>query len=111
MIEISSRAKTASRCCDKALALDYYEMLTRKSEVERDIREVLSLSCETTPAAKANLKCQFPNHEALLNKIKTCAKLVVRKYDDDDAPSQAYVLGFPVYKGVTKETHRGISAA
>jgi len=80
MIEISSRAKTASRNCDKSLALDYYEMLTRKSEVEKEIREVLSMSCETTPAAQANLKCQFPNHETLLNTIKTCAKLVVREY-------------------------------
>ena len=71
---------TVSRFCDKALALDYYEMLTRKSQVEKEIREVLTLSCETEPAAQANLKCQFPNHETLLNKLQTCAKLVVRKY-------------------------------
>ncbi|KAK3748803.1 hypothetical protein QZH41_016025, partial [Actinostola sp. cb2023] len=77
MIEISSLSKTASRNCNKALALDYYEMLTRKSDVEREIREVLDLTCETSPVAQANLKCQFPNHEALVNNIKTCAKLVV----------------------------------
>jgi folate-dependent tRNA-U54 methylase TrmFO/GidA len=81
MIEIASRSKTASRSCNKALELDYYEMLTRKNDVEHEIREVLEMVCETSPAAQANLKCQFPNHETLVNSLRTCAKLVVRKYD------------------------------
>ena len=55
-------------------------MLTHKSEVENEIREVLEMACETSPVAKANLKCQFPHHEKLVNNLKICAKLVVRKY-------------------------------
>ncbi|XP_032238176.2 E3 ubiquitin-protein ligase TRIM33 [Nematostella vectensis] len=76
MIDIASRAKTASRNTDKALGMDYYEMLNRKKEVEHEIREVMGLLCDTTPVTTANLKCQFPNHETLVSGIRTCAKLV-----------------------------------
>ena len=79
MIEIASKAKTASRNCANALLQDYYDMLSKKKEVEDETLGVLNLVCEVSPVTKADLKCQFPNHEQLLSSIRTCAKLVLRK--------------------------------
>ena len=80
MIEISSLTTTACRNCDYALSLDYYEMLMLKKDVETEMMDVLELLCEITPLAKPDLGCQFPNHEKLLGNIRSCAKLVLRKY-------------------------------
>ena len=80
MIEISSLTTTACRNCDIALSLDYYEMLILKKDVETEMMDVLELLCEITPLAKPDLGCQFPNHEKLLGNIRSCAKLVLRKY-------------------------------
>ena len=80
MIEISSLTNTACRNCDNALSLDYYEMLMLKKDVETEMMDVLELLCEITPVARADLGCQFPNHEKLLGNIRSCAKLVLRKY-------------------------------
>lgn len=80
MIEISSLTTTACRNCDNALSLDYYEMLMLKKDVETEMMEVLELLCEITPVVKPDLGCQFPNHEKLLANIRSCAKLVLRKY-------------------------------
>lgn len=77
MIEISSLTTTACRNCDNALSLDYYEMLMLKKDVETEMMDVLELLCEITPLAKADLGCQFPNHEKLLGNIRSCAKLVL----------------------------------
>ena len=76
MIEISSLAKTASRNCDNALSYDYYEMLLRTKSVEEDIENVLEMMVATEPVAAANLHCQFPRHESILNSIRTCAYIV-----------------------------------
>lgn len=76
MIEISSRAKTASRRCDEILSLDYFELMNAKQEVEKDVKNVLKLECRTTPCALTKLRCQFPQHERLLNDLRTCAKIV-----------------------------------
>eukprot|EP00795_Rhopilema_esculentum_P017786 gene17786-9464_t len=76
MIEISSLAKTASRNCDNALSYDYYEMLLRTKSVEEDIENVLEMMVATEPVASANLHCQFPRHESILNSIRTCAYIV-----------------------------------
>ena len=80
MIEISSQAFSASRTCEKALSLEYYDMLTEKKPVESQLLGALGMLCETSPVALADLKCQFPNHESLLANIRTCAKLVLRKF-------------------------------
>lgn len=80
LIEISSLTTTACRNCDNALSLDYYEMLMLKKDVETEMMDVLELLCEITPVAKPDLGCQFPNHEKLLGNIRSCAKLVLRKY-------------------------------
>lgn len=77
MIEICSLTTTACRNCDNALSMDYYEMLMMKKDVESEMKDVLELLCEIDPVAKANLGCQFPNHEKLLGNIRTCAKLVL----------------------------------
>ena len=79
MIEISSIAKTASRNCDNALSYDYYEMLLRRRPVEEEMYSVLEMMVATEPVAKANLHCQFPKHESLLNDIKTCSFMVEGK--------------------------------
>lgn len=80
MIEISSLTTTACRSCDNALSMDYYEMLMLKKDVETEIKDVLEVLCEINPVARADLGCQFPNHEKLLGNIRTCAKLVLREY-------------------------------
>ena len=80
MIEISSLTTTACRNCENALSMDYYEMLMLKKDVETEMKDVLQLLCEIEPVAKADLACQFPNHEKLLGNIRTCAKLVLREY-------------------------------
>ena len=79
MIEISSIAKTASRNCDNALSYDYYEMLLRRKAVEEEMHSVLEMMVATEPVAKANLHCQFPKHESILNDIKTCSFIVEGK--------------------------------
>ena len=76
MIEISSIAKTASKNCDNALSYDYYEMLHRRRSVEEEMRSALDMMVAIEPTAKANLHCQFPKHESLLNDIMTCSFLV-----------------------------------
>ena len=80
MIAISSCAKTASRRCDEILSLDYFELMEVKKEVENDVENVLRMECKTEPCASSKLQCQFPNHEALLNELRTCAKIVTGKY-------------------------------
>ena len=79
MIEICSLTTTACRNCDNALSMDYYEMLMLKKDVETEMKDVLQLPCEIDPVTKADLGCQFPNHEKLLASIRSCAKLVLRK--------------------------------
>lgn len=79
MIEICSLTTTACRNCDNALSMDYYEMLMLKKDVETEMKDVLQLLCEIDPVTKADLGCQFPNHEKLLASIRSCAKLVLRK--------------------------------
>ena len=79
MINISSLAKTASRNCDNALSYDYYEMLLRRRGVEEEMKNVLEMMVATEPMAKADLHCQFPNHESLLNSIRTCSYIVEGK--------------------------------
>ena len=79
MIEISSIAKTASRNCDNALSYDYYEMLLRRKPVEEEMKSVLEMMVATEPVAKADLHCQFPKHEFLLNGLKTCSFIVEGK--------------------------------
>ena len=77
MIEISSKAKSASRQCDSILNLSYFALVEVKNQVEHDIEQVLNLECKTTPCAgPLELQCQFPNHEMLLNQLLTCAKIV-----------------------------------
>ena len=76
MIEISSRAKTASRRCDEILSLDYFDLMDVKKDVENDVKNVLKMECKTEPCASSKLQCQFPNHETLLNELRTCAKIV-----------------------------------
>ena len=76
MIEISSRAKTASRRCDEILSLDYFDLMDVKKDVENDVKNVLKMECKTQPCASSKLQCQFPNHETLLNELRTCAKIV-----------------------------------
>ena len=80
MIAISSRAKTASRRCDEILSLDYFELMEAKKDVENDVENVLKMECKTEPCASSKLQCQFPNHETLLNELRTCAKIVTGKY-------------------------------
>lgn len=77
MIEICSLTTTACRNCDNALSMDYYEMLMLKKDVETEMKDVLQLLCEIDPVTKADLGCQFPNHEKLLASIRSCAKLVL----------------------------------
>ncbi len=79
MIEISSRAKTASRRCDEILSLDYFDLMDVKKDVENDVKNVLKIDCTTVPCASSKLQCQFPNHETLLNELRTCAKIVSGK--------------------------------
>lgn len=79
MIEISSRAKTASRKCDEALSLDYFDMTEVKDSVEKDVKSVLTLDCPSDPCISKKLSCQFPRHETLLNELRTCAKIVTGK--------------------------------
>lgn len=79
MIEISSRAKSASRRCEGIFSLNYFDMIGGKLQVEKDIRDVLEMDCKTTPCGSSHLQCQFPNHEMLLNQLRTCTKLVVGK--------------------------------
>lgn len=55
-------------------------MLMLKKDVETEIMSVLEMLCEINPVAEADLGCQFPNHEKLLSNIRSCAKLVLRKY-------------------------------
>ena len=69
-------AKTASRNCDNALQFDYYEMLLRRRQVEEEMETVLEMMVETEPVAEANIYCQFPAHETILNSIKTCCFIV-----------------------------------
>ena len=80
MIAISSRAKTASRRCDEILSLDYFELMEAKKDVENDVENVLRMECKTEPCAFSKLQCQFPNHETLLNELRTCTKIVTDKY-------------------------------
>ena len=80
MIAISSRAKTASRRCDEILSLDYFELMEVKKEVENDVENVLRMECKTEPCASSKLQRQLPNHETLLNELRTCAKIVTGKY-------------------------------
>jgi hypothetical protein len=80
MIDISSRAKTASRRCDEILSLDYFDLMDVKKEVENDVKNVLQMECKTAPCASPKLQCQFPNHETLLNELRTCAKIVTGKW-------------------------------
>ena len=80
MIAISSRAKTASRRCDEILSSDYFELMEAKQDVENDVENVLKMECKTEPCASSKLQCQFPNHETLLNELRTCAKIVTGKY-------------------------------
>ena len=79
MIAISSRAKTASRRCDEILSLDYFELMEARQDVENDVENVLKMECKTEPCASSKLQCQFPNHETLLNELRTCAKIVTGK--------------------------------
>ncbi len=51
-------------------------MLLRRRPVEEEIEAVLQMMVETEPVAKANVHCQFPKHESLLNSIKTCCFIV-----------------------------------
>ena len=80
MIEISSRAKSASRRCDEILNLDYFDLMEVKKDVEHDIKNVLKMECRTLPCASAKLQCQFPNYETLLNELRSCAKIVTGRY-------------------------------
>ncbi|XP_028415266.1 E3 ubiquitin-protein ligase TRIM58-like, partial [Dendronephthya gigantea] len=84
MIEISSRAKTASRKCDEILSLDYFGLMDAKKDVENDVKNVLKMECKTVPCVSSKLLCQFPKHETLLNELRTCAKIVAVP----DAPVQ-----------------------
>ena len=79
MIEISSKAKRSSRNCDEALSQDYFTMLNMRKELEEEMHGVLNMIVNTEPMAQADLKCQFPQHETLVNSMRTCAKLVVSK--------------------------------
>ena len=79
MIAISSRAKTASRRCDEILSLNYFELMDARQDVENDVENVLKMECKTQPCAFSKLQCQFPNHETLLNELRTCAKIVTGK--------------------------------
>ena len=54
-------------------------MLMMKKDVETEMKDVLQLLCEMEPVTRADLGCQFPNHEKLLASIRSCAKLVLRK--------------------------------
>lgn len=54
-------------------------MLMLKKDVETEMKDVLQLLCEIDPVTRADLGCQFPNHEKLLASIRSCAKLVLRK--------------------------------
>ena len=103
MIDIASRAKTASRNCTNALGQDYYVMLTKKKDVEDEMLGVLELLCEASPVTQADLKCQFPNHEKMLASIRTCAKLVlckiltVHSYIKDPPPPKLVISPLPPY--------------
>ena len=43
------------------------------------MKNVLEMMVATEPMAKADLHCQFPNHESLLNSIRTCSYIVEGK--------------------------------
>ena len=49
MVDISSKAKTASRNCDRALSYDYYEMLTRRKDVEKEMLGILDMMVAIQP--------------------------------------------------------------
>ena len=47
--------------------------------MEEEMRGVLEMMVATEPVAKADLHCQFPKHEFLLNGLKTCSFIVEGK--------------------------------
>ena len=77
--DIKSRKDCYSRRCDEILSLDYFELMEAKGDVENDVENVLKMECKTESCASSKLQYQFPNHETLLNQLRTCVKIVTGK--------------------------------
>ena len=77
MIDIANNAKSTSRNCDKALDMEYIEMMIYRNKIEEEIRKLMNLMpADAQPVHNADVFIQFPHHESLLVDIKVCPTIV-----------------------------------
>ena len=83
MVEFASMVKRTSRNCEKALDMDYIEMLIHKKKLEGEVVKALDIMSNVQTKYNSDMFIQFPHHESLLVSIKTCPYIVRGTYVDD----------------------------